>query len=265
MLRTVRPLLARRGPWPMKPVPRSFSVIVPAYNEAALLPRLLDSVEAARARWSGTADTIEIVVANNQSTDATPVLARDRGCVVVDVAHRCIAAARNGGARAATGEVFCFVDADTEVHVETFNEIARVLRGGRCVAGATGARMERMSPGIAVTWAVVMPMVLLLGVDTGVVFCRAEDFVAVGGYRESLLAAEDIDFLHRLKRLGRPRGQGFVRASGARATVSARKFDRYGDWHMLRELLAVPWRLRGGRRTAEPAIRRYWYDDRRDG
>ncbi len=249
----------------MQDATRSFSVIVPAYNEAALLPRLLDSVEAARARWGGPADSIEIVVANNQSTDATPQLARDRGCVVVDVAHRCIAAARNGGARVAAGEVFCFVDADTVMHAETFNEIARVMRGGRCVAGATGARMERMSPGIAVTWAVVMPMVRLLGVDTGVVFCRAADFAAVGGYRESLLAAEDIDFLHRLKRLGRPRGQRFMRAAAAPAIISTRKFDQYGDWHMLRELLTVPWQLRGGRKTAEPAIRRYWYDDPRDG
>jgi glycosyltransferase involved in cell wall biosynthesis len=248
----------------MNQVPRTFSVIVPAYNEAALLPRLIDSLEIARARWAGSPDGIEFVVANNQSTDSTAALARARDCVVVEVEHRCIAAARNGGARASTGEVFCFVDADTVVHAETFNEIARVMRGGRCVAGATGARMERMSPGIAVTWALVMPMVRLLGVDTGVVFCRAADFAAVGGYRESLLAAEDIDFLNRLKRLGRPRGQQFMRASAAPAIISTRKFDRYGDWHMLRELLTVPWRLRGGRKTAEPAIRRYWYDDRRD-
>jgi hypothetical protein len=102
-------------------------------------------------------------------------------------------------------------------------------------------------------------------VDTGVVFCRAADFAAVGGYSESLLAAEDVDFLIRLKRLGRTRGQRFMRASAAQAIISTRKFDRDGDWHMLREFCAMPWRLRGGRRTAEPAIRRYWYDDPRGG
>lgn len=242
----------------------AFSVIIPAYNEAALLPRLLDSLDIARAHWPEMA-AIEIIVANNQSTDTTAALARERGCSVVDVEHRCIAAARNGGARAATGEVLCFVDADTVVHPKTFHEIDRVLRSGRCIAGATGARMERMSPGIAVTWTVVWPMVQILGIDTGVVFCRAADFAAVGGYRESLLAAEDVDFLFRLKRLGRGRGQHFMRASGAPAILSARKFDRYGDWHMLRELLALPWRLRRGRKTAETAIRRYWYEDRRGG
>lgn len=249
----------------MKTATHSLSVIIPAYNEATLLPRLLDSLEAARSRWGGAPNAVEIVVANNQSTDATATLARNRGCVVVAVEKRCIAAARNGGARAATGEVLCFVDADTVVHAETFNEIDRIMREGLCVAGATGGRMERMSPGLAVTWAVLTPMVRLMGVDTGVVFCHAADYAAVGGYRESLLAAEDVDFLIRLKRLGRARGQGFVRASAAPAIISARKFDRYGDWHMLREMFAIPWRLRRGRKTAETAIRRYWYEDRRDG
>lgn len=242
-----------------------FSVVIPAFNEAALLPRLLDSLETARARWAGSPVDIEIIVANNQSTDATEGLARNRGCIVVDVAHRCIAAARNGGARAATGEVLCFVDADTVVHAETFNEIGRIMREGHCVVGATGGHMERMSPGLAVTWALLTPMVRLMGVDTGVVFCQAADYVAVGGYRESLLAAEDVDFLFRLKRLGRTRGQRFVRASAAPAIISARKFDRYGDWHMLREMVALPWRLRRGRKSAEATIRRYWYEDRRDG
>ncbi len=242
----------------------TFSVVVPAYNEATLLPRLLDSVEVARARWPGSGETIQIVVADNRSTDATAQIARDRGCVVVDVERRCIGAARNGGARAASGAVLCFVDADTVVHPETFNVIDRVVNEGRCVAGATGARLERMSPGIAVTWALVVPMIRALGVDTGVVFCRAADFAAVGGYRESLLAAEDIDFLFRLKRLGRTRNQRFVRVPAAQAIISTRKFDQHGDWHMIREMFVMPWRLLRGRKKVEEVVQRYWYDERRD-
>ncbi|MSU69216.1 MAG: glycosyltransferase [Opitutaceae bacterium] len=49
-----------------------FSIAIPAYNEARYLPRLLDSIEIARRCYRGAPGAIEIVVANNGSTDATP-------------------------------------------------------------------------------------------------------------------------------------------------------------------------------------------------
>ena len=44
-----------------------FSLIIPAYNEEAYLPVLLDSVAAARARYEGGPDDIEIVVVDDAS------------------------------------------------------------------------------------------------------------------------------------------------------------------------------------------------------
>ena len=38
-----------------------FSLIIPAYNEEAYLPVLLDSVAAARACYTGGTDNIEVV------------------------------------------------------------------------------------------------------------------------------------------------------------------------------------------------------------
>jgi glycosyltransferase involved in cell wall biosynthesis len=240
-----------------------FSVCIPAYNEAQLLPRLLDSLDAARARYSGGPAAIEIVVGDNQSTDATATLATARGCIVTRVEKRAIAAARNGAARAARGEILCFLDADSIAHPDTFNQIDAVLRTGRCIVGATGVKMERMSPGIFATWLVMVPMTRLFGMDTGVVFCRRADFETVGGYREELLAAEDVDFLFRIKRLGRKRGQRFMRTAGARTITSTRKFDRHGDWHYLTEMSTMPFRMLFARRSAERKIRAYWYDDPR--
>ena len=240
-----------------------FSVIIPAYNEAGYLPRLLDSLELARDRYRGGRHTIEVIVGNNGSTDETAALAMARGCTVVDVEKRAIAAARNGAARSARGEILCFVDADSVVHPDTFNAIEEVMQAGRCIVGATGVRLERMSLGIRVTWGLLVPRTRLLAVDTGVVFCRREDFEAVGGYREELLAAEDVDFLFRIKRLGRGRGLGFARTAGARAVTSTRKFDRHGDWHYLTEMSTLPLRMLFARRSAERRIRAYWYDDQR--
>ena len=111
------------------PSPR-FSLVIPAWNEQAYLPRLLDSVDVARGAYHGPADAVEVIVADNASTDRTGEIARDRGCRVAHVELRRIAAARNGGAAIARGEVVCFVVADFRIHPATFHALARAGRLG---------------------------------------------------------------------------------------------------------------------------------------
>ena len=235
-----------------------FSLVVPAYNEARYLPRLLDSVDAAGRACRRGPSEIERIVADNASTDGTAAVARDRGCRVIAVEKRAIAAARNGGAAVASGEVLCFVDADTRVHPATFDRIDDVLRPD-VVAGATGIRPERWSPGFVVTWTLLIPFVVLTRMDTGVVFCRRSDFEAIGGYDETLLFAEDVDLLLRLRRLGRARAQRLARMGGAKAIASVRKFDEHGDWHYLTMMprVALGWLLQ--RDTGRELAIRYWY------
>ncbi|MFB3110649.1 MAG: glycosyltransferase family 2 protein, partial [Gemmatimonadales bacterium] len=105
-----------------------FSLIIPAYNEEAYLPRLLDTVGIARAAYRDGPDAIEVIVADNGSTDATAEIARASGCRVVSVAKRVIAAARNGGAAVARGALLAFTDADMRIHPETFNAIDEAMR-----------------------------------------------------------------------------------------------------------------------------------------
>jgi hypothetical protein len=57
--------------------------------------------------------------------------------------------------------------------------------------------------GIAVAYAIMLPMVLITGMDTGVVL-PAADFEAIED--ENILIAEDVAFLQALRRLG-TRGQ----------------------------------------------------------
>ena len=239
-----------------------FSVVIPAYNEAGLLPRLLATLDTARQRYTGGATRVEMIVADNASTDATAALARQHGCRVARVEKRMIAAARNGGASLAQGDILCFVDADMQVHPETFNVIDGALARGVFVAGATGVTSERWSLGIVCTWAAMMPAVWLTGMDTGVVFCPRADFEAIGGYREDRLYAEDVVFLLSLKKHGRKAGRRLVRPRGARAIVSARKFDQYGDWHMLFDLGAMCINQLIAPRKAERQARAYWYEGR---
>lgn len=234
------------------------SLIVPAYNEAQYLPRLLDSVERALEAYRGARHDIEVVVADNGSTDRTAAVASARGCRVVSAAPRSIGATRNAGARAAHGDVLAFVDADSRIHPETFNEIAARLGSPRVIGGATGVAMERWSAGIAATYAVLVLLVWVTGFDTGVVFCRRADFEAAGGYDERLRFAEDVAFLHALWRLGRRTHRRLVRVRRAKAVASTRKFDEHGDWHyfgFFRKAVAHGLGLGDLDATAE----RYWY------
>lgn len=238
-----------------------FSLVIPARNEEGYLPRLLDSVDEARRRYRGGVDGVEVIVADNVSTDRTAEIARQQGCRVVTVEKRLIAAVRNRGARAARGEVLAFLDADSRMHPETFDAIEGVLDKGRAIGGATGVKLERMSAGIAVTYVLLVPLVWLTRMDTGVVFCRREDFETVGGYDETLSFAEDVRFLLDLRRLGRSRGQRLCRVTSVKATASTRKFDQYGDWHYLSGLCRAGYWALFAPGAGREFARNYWYGD----
>jgi len=240
-----------------------FSVIIPAHNEEKYLPRLLESIEVARSNYSRGRDQVEVIVANNQSTDRTAEVAEAHGARVVNVEKRRIAAARNGGARAAGGKILCFIDADSALHPRTFDAIDRAMLSGRYVWGVTGAVLERKSFALMVTYCVAIPLVLLTGLDTGLSFCRREDFETVGGYDESRLYGEDVILPLALRRLGRQRGQRTIRLTQVKALACTRKFDQFGDWHYFWMLAHAFKSLITWNWHDEELAERYWYNSGR--
>jgi glycosyltransferase involved in cell wall biosynthesis len=236
-----------------------FSIIIPAYNEEHYLPRLLDSIDMARANYSGGAESVEVLVSDNASSDCTAEVATARGARVVTVEKRRIGAARNGGGFAARGEIVCFIDADSAIDPQTFDAIDDAISSGLYVGGSTGMWLERKSIGLVVTYCLGAPLVLLTGMDSGVVFCRREDFLAVGGYDESRLYAEDLLFLMALRKLGKTRGQRLTRLPRVRALGCTRKFDQFGDWHYFGMLGHAIKSLITGNWHDEKLADRYWY------
>lgn len=95
------------------------SVVVPARDAAAYLPRCLDALTTSHHPH------FEIIVVDDASTDATRHIALSRGCKVVRLgAQAGPAAARNRGAREARGDVLLFIDADVEVRRDTVSRAA---------------------------------------------------------------------------------------------------------------------------------------------
>ena len=233
------------------------SVIIPAYNEQGYLPLLLDSISKARTLYFGGEDNIEVIVADNMSTDSTATVARERGCRVVEVQKRTIAAARNGGAAIAAGDVYCFVDADIVIHPDSFNAISSIVSTGGHCGGATGWVLERYSFGLRVTQAVEVSLTRIVGVSAGIVFCRADVFDEVGGYNEDKTFGEDVEFFRAMRKIGKKKGLGTVLTTGTPAVVSTRKFDTHGDWHMFHIFLSIPFRYG----SLKNWVHAYWYDE----
>ena len=234
-----------------------FSVVIPAYNEEKLLPRALERIDIAKNAYHLGTDAVEVIVADNASTDTTASIARDAGARVATFDNRRIASARNGVAAIARGRILVFVDADTTVHPETFNAIHAAMATGNYVGGATGWEFERTSAGLAATRFVVGTVVTgLLRIDGGAVFCTREAFDAVGGYNEEKEIAEDVEFFRAVRAFGKRKGLRMLRGTPeARAVVCTRKFDKHGDWHMF----YMAWWPITQRRSMKRIVEEYWY------
>ena len=114
--------------------------------------------------------------------------------------------------------------------------------------------------GIRATYALMEVAVLLTRLGGGQFWCLRSDFESVGGFDQSLLLAEDLDFARRLRAHGKHTRRRFKNLRTAPVVASCRKFDRFGDWHMfamalqVREIRAV---IKG---TDTAWVDRYFFD-----
>lgn len=229
------------------------SFIVPAYNEELCLAATLEAIHAA---GRATAQGYEIVVANDGSTDRTAEIATQNNSVLVNVAHRQIAATRNAGAKAANGDWFIFVDADTLVNEPVVLAAIAAMNNG-AVGGGSGMLFDEPSPLYArLLLKVVVRLFRATGLAAGCfLFCTRKAFESVSGFDEDYFGAEELVMSSALKQKG-----DFIILKET-VTTSARKLRTYS----LKEVLSLTSGIfrRGTKAVKQREGMEFWYAERR--
>ena len=243
-----RGLADLRARWP------AVSVVICGYNAEPYLDRCLASVVASDY------PVLEVLYCDDGSTDGSLATARRHPIRVLELPHRGLAATRNSGLKASSGEIVAYLDADAECHPEWPYHLALSLEEP-AVAATGGSNLPFPEAGLverAVAAAPGGPVHVLVDDDRAehVPGCnmavRRSALNEIGGFHVPFVAAgDDLDVCWRLLDSGhqiafagaaqvrhhaRPRVRAYLRQQrtygGAERMVCGRhahRFNRLGQ------------------------------------
>jgi rSAM/selenodomain-associated transferase 2 len=171
------------------------SVIIPTLNEEDCLSDLLDSLV--------TYKYFEIIVADGGSADKTRAIALAHKAKFISSAPgRGIQ--QNQGAKAASGDVFLFLHADSIVMSDLIFSIEQALLLPGVAGGAFRLGINSDKRLFKLITAAANLRSRLLGLPFGDqgIFTKRELFYASGGF-SNIPIMEDVDFIKRIKRRGK--------------------------------------------------------------
>lgn len=237
----------------------TISIVIPAFNEDKYLPNTLNSIKDSSRVFNAAGWESEIIVCDNNSTDATSNTATSYGARVVFEPFNQISSARNAAARVAKGDWLVFIDADTQVSSELFRSMMRSIVSKKYIGGGAPVKFDS-GPWLACQTVHVWNSVAkIMGWAAGsFLFCEVNAFRKLNGFNNELFAAEEVEYCQRLNRLGKRFAKRFIMLSPPVIT-SGRKvkalFTTKNLEHGIEALL-----------TAGDALKKrdkceYWYDN----
>jgi rSAM/selenodomain-associated transferase 2 len=205
------------------------SIIIPTLNEAGYLWRTLRQLSILDPpAW-------EVLVVDGGSEDETIAIAQTAGVRVLFANERGRAVQMNQGAKAATGEILCFLHADTWVPDDLVAVIEQTLvdqsvAGGGFISLMAGSQQTRWAMSLhnylKTFYAPLLfrPHLFFKGLrllfGDQVIFCRRIDFWECGGFDSTLQIMEEADLCLKLVRRGRIRQVNRIVQSSDRRVAS---------------------------------------------
>lgn len=179
---------------------RTITVIVPARNEEKSIEKCLISL----INQDFPKDYVEILVIDNESTDATSIIAsKIEGIHVISAPNLNVGAVRNLGASKANGEILVFIDADCTAPFDWLKKINNGLLEPKTVLGG-GILLPQNPKPIEKFWLLEGPdgpslPKELIGASIAL---SKTDFVNIGGFDEKITSGEDSELSIRFKKNG---------------------------------------------------------------
>ena len=232
------------------------SIIIPTWNEENYLPKLLDCIK------KQTSKNYEIIVVDDNSDDKTREIAKNYGCkVIVEMKNRKgnPGIARNLGATIAKGDILLFFNADIKIDDNFLeNALYEIKKRSLDVAGAyinpiTDKFIDKVFIGIF-NFIVSITQFFYPNACGDCIFCKKWLHKKVGGFDETILLGEDLDYLQRCGKFGK-----FRIIKNVRTYFSMRRFDNEGRLKVvIRHTLSATYRLLFGQIRND--IFKYWVD-----
>ncbi|OGX91069.1 TIGR04283 family arsenosugar biosynthesis glycosyltransferase [Hymenobacter coccineus] len=192
------------------------SIIIPTYNEAANISRLVGDL-----RRHAPPGTVEILVVDANSPDGTAEAARAAGATVLQSPKPGRAAQMNHGAQQARGNVFYFVHADVGIHPGYVATIAAAVAQGHA-AGCYRFRFDSPHPLLRInSYGTRFKGIMSRGGDQTLFVTRAL-FEHLGGFNEHFVIMEDFELIQRIRRVAS------FHIVPLDVVVSARKYETNG-------------------------------------
>ncbi|MDB4540226.1 glycosyltransferase [bacterium] len=185
------------------------SFVIPARNEELHLDACLRSLKG-QSTISENPLKLQLIVVDNASTDRTVEIASQHEATIVNVPPGNPGRARNAGVKHACHEYIAFIDADCVLPENWFVSTRNTLKQPQVVAvGCPQAGTPRDAPWVERVW--VNTIIPAASANTKRVtwlpafnlLLKRADFLAVGGFDESLETCEDSDLSYRLGQTGK--------------------------------------------------------------
>jgi len=201
-------------------MPCQVSIIIPTLNEEERIARLLASIKSQEFK------DYEIIVADNNSYDATRAIAADYGCAITNGGLP--AKGKNSGARVARGNLLLFLDADAVLPegflvktLKEFNKKKLNVASFRIIPIEEKALYHFALDAFYNFPILVLEKILPHGAMA--ILIERKLFEQLAGFDEDIKLAEDHDLIRRAAKISR---YGIIKS--VVAYVSIRRFKKDG-------------------------------------